>query len=88
MATSLTSTSQMLHSEPIGWESEFSSTISKLNLAESSANAGGNIIGRETQLTQIKTFLHSSLIRVNDHELSDARASNAFALFIAGPPGK
>jgi hypothetical protein len=72
----------------IDWMAEFTNTISKLNLAESSSvNYGGDVIGRETQQAQIKKFLYSSLTATNDHVSRGTSLSNAFSLFIAGPPG-
>jgi hypothetical protein len=72
----------------VDWMAEFTNTISKLNLAESSSgDYGGDVIGRESQQSQIKKFLYSSLTTARDHESCDASLSNSFSLFIAGPPG-
>mmetsp|Transcript_14228 Transcript_14228/g.26682 ORF Transcript_14228/g.26682 Transcript_14228/m.26682 type:complete len:776 (-) Transcript_14228:2176-4503(-) len=73
----------------INWMAEFTNTVSKLNLAESSSVNHGvaDVIGRETQQSQIKKFLYSALKIVNYHESLDQSASKSFSLFIAGPPG-
>lgn len=71
------------------WKARFHDTISKLSLAEASAvESGVEVIGREAQQTQIKSFLHSAVKGVNMKDMTDVRNSNVFALFIGGPPGK
>jgi hypothetical protein len=71
------------------WKTQFHNTIAQLNLAEASAvDSGTEVIGRETQQAQIKSFLSSAVKGVNAKDLTDVRNSNVFALFIGGPPGK
>lgn len=71
------------------WKARFHDAISKLSLAEASAvESGVEVIGREAQQRQIKSFLHSAVKGVNMKDMTDVRNSNMFALFIGGPPGK
>jgi hypothetical protein len=72
------------------WKRRFQSTISKLTLAEASDDSTrSDVIGREAQKAQIKNFLSSAIQGVNTMQISDtAGSSNAFCLFVGGPPGK
>jgi len=88
-ATGNTDTSVGLNITSSDWKARFHDTISKLSLAEASAvESGVEVIGREAQQTQIKSFLHSAVKGVNMKDMTDVRNSNVFALFIGGPPGK
>jgi len=87
-ATGNTDTSVGLNITSSDWKARFHDTISKLSLAEASAvESGVEVIGREAQQTQIKSFLHSAVKGVNMKDMTDVRNSNVFALFIGGPPG-
>ena len=71
------------------WKIIFRKTISKLTLAEASAvDSGLEVIGREKEKAGIRNFLNSAVRGVNATDLAESSSgSNAFALFIGGPPG-
>ena len=88
-ATGNGNSSLVVNNATSDWKVQFHNTIAKLNLAEASAvDSGTEVIGRETQQTQIKNFLSSAVQGVNLKDMTDVRTSNVFALFIGGPPGK
>ncbi len=72
------------------WNHRFRSTISKLTLAEASHDVtSSEVIGRDEQKDQIKSFLASAIHKVNGTELTiEDTAKSTFCLFVGGPPGK
>jgi len=75
----------------LNWQQHFQDTISKLSLAEASAAGGGNesnnIIGREKEQHQIKSFLQNAITTIDSDKEVDVQKSNLFVLFVGGAPG-
>jgi hypothetical protein len=70
------------------WKGRFHRTLSKLTLAEASDDTtSSDVIGRESQKEQIKSFLSSAIKGVNSSQVETTGSSNAFCLFVGGPPG-